>query len=152
HPHIVPIYEVGEYEGQHYFSMKLIEGGTLAEGRLKAEGQSLNLADDIARLVATVARAVHYAHQRGILHRDLKPTNILLDEQGEPHVTDFGLAKLLDEDTSLTRSLAVLGTPSYMAPEQAAGSAKQLTTAADIYSLGAILYELLSGEPPFRGE
>jgi WD40 repeat protein len=152
HPHIVPIYEIGEYEGQHYFSMKLIEGGTLAEISPKSKVQSPKSADEAARLVATVARAVHYAHQRGILHRDLKPTNILLDEQGQPHVTDFGLAKLLEEDTSLTHSLALLGTPAYMAPEQAAGGAKQLTISADIYGLGAILYELLTGQPPFRAE
>jgi len=152
HPHIVPIYEIGEHEGQHYFSMKLIEGGTLEREGLNGDGQRLKSAEEIARMLATVARAVHYAHQRGILHRDLKPTNILLDQQGEPHVTDFGLAKLLEEDTSLTRSLALLGTPSYMAPEQAAGGAKQLTTAADVYSLGAIFYELLSGQPPFRAE
>jgi serine/threonine protein kinase/WD40 repeat protein len=174
HPHIVPIYEIGEHEGQHYFSMKLIEGGTLASqsGKQKAEGGNSAIEDqrskvknepqppyfssskekEIARMVATVARAVHYAHQRGILHRDLKPTNVLLDEQGEPHVTDFGLAKLAEDDSSLTLSGAVLGTPAYMAPEQAAGGAKQLTTAADIYSLGAILYELLTGQPPFRAE
>ena len=150
HPHIVPIYEIGEYEGQHYFSMKLFEGGTLAEMSHKAPGEISP--KEIALLIATVARAVHYAHQRGILHRDLKPTNILLDEQGEPHVTDFGLAKLLAEDTSLTHTLALLGTPSYMAPEQASGGAKQLTTAADVYSLGAVLYELLTGQPPFRAE
>jgi WD40 repeat protein len=152
HPHIVPIYEIGEYEDQHYFSMKLLEGGTLGDEMLTAKGQRPKSVQEAARLVATVARAVHYAHQRGILHRDLKPTNILLDEQGEPHVSDFGLAKLLGDDTSLTHSLAWLGTPSYMAPEQAAGRAKQLTIAADIYSLGAILYELLTGQPPFRAE
>lgn len=150
HPHIVPIYEIGEYEGQHYFSMKLLEGGTLGEEKLKAKGQKLN-PEMIAGLVATVARAVHYAHQRGILHRDLKPTNILLDEQGEPHITDFGLAKLAEGDAGLTQTAAILGTPAYMSPEQAAGGAKQPTTATDIYSLGAILYELLTGQPPFQG-
>ncbi|MCI0539258.1 MAG: serine/threonine protein kinase [Verrucomicrobiales bacterium] len=237
HPHIVPIYEIGEHDGQHYFSMKLIEGGTLArliadcglriaqqgaprvpkatgaiqvgarsalecgdgvcavaafgpsgrgggDPQQPARGHSQsgdcadsvtavqNLADDstahrqdepslskselrgrqsrIASLIATIARAVHYAHQRGILHRDLKPTNILLDERGEPHVTDFGLAKLAEDDSSLTMSAAVLGTPAYMSPEQAAGKSKQLTTAADIYSLGAILYESLTGQAPFR--
>src|SRR6185436_4999164 len=103
-------------------------------------------------LVSTVARAVHYAHQRGILHRDLKPGNILLDEKGEPHVTDFGLAKLVEHDSSLTMSAAILGTPAYMSPEQAAGRSKGLTTAADIYSLGAVLYELLTGQPPFVGD
>jgi tetratricopeptide (TPR) repeat protein len=174
HPHIVPIYEIGQYEGQHYFSMKLIEGGTLADPfscrrRLKEaqiassqKGETKEKSEppyvgsykdkEIAHLVATIARAVHYAHQRGILHRDLKPTNILIDEQGEPHVTDFGLAKLLEDDSSLTLSAAMLGTPAYMAPEQAAGGAKQLTTAADVYSLGAIFYELLTGQPPFRAE
>jgi WD40 repeat protein len=191
HPHIVPIYEVGQYESQHFFSMKLIEGGTLAEISPKSRVQRPKSAEtspqstvhgpqsgeagpksreassestvqprkssgfspkSAARIVATVARAVHYAHQRGILHRDLKPTNILLDERGEPHVTDFGLAKLAEDDSSLTLSMAILGTPAYMAPEQASGGAKQLTTAADIYSLGAILYELLTGQPPFRAE
>src|SRR5438309_2099928 len=137
HPHIVPIYEIGQYEGQHYFSMKLIEGGTLADISLKSKVQSLKSGQDAAQLVATVARAVHYAHQHGILHRDLKPTNILLDEQGQPHVTDFGLAKLAADDSSLTLSAAILGTPAYMSPEQAAGHTKGLTTAADIYGLGA---------------
>jgi WD40 repeat protein len=125
--------------------MKLIEGGTLSQRRLKS-------VEDVARVVGTVARAVHYAHQRGILHRDLKPTNILLDEPGEPHITDFGLAKLIEDDSGLTMSVGILGTPAYMAPEQARGGPKQLTTAADIYSLGALLYELLTGQPPFRAE
>ncbi|MEX2141787.1 MAG: protein kinase [Pirellulales bacterium] len=150
HPHIVPIYEIGEYDGQHYFSMKLIQGGTLASASFKVNGRSKRSAEEAARLVATVARAVHYAHQRGILHRDLKPTNILLDEAGEPHVTDFGLAKLAEDDSGLTISAAILGTPAYMSPEQAAGQTKGLTTAADTYSLGAILYELLAGRPPFH--
>jgi tetratricopeptide (TPR) repeat protein len=103
-------------------------------------------------LVATVARAVHYAHQRGILHRDLKPTNILIDEAGEPHIADFGLAKLTEDDSIVTRTAAVLGTPAYMSPEQAAGQSKGLSTAVDIYSLGAMLFELVTGKPPFHAD
>jgi hypothetical protein len=147
HPNIAPIYEIGEHQGQHYFSMKLIDGGSLG-GKVPQFTSDPRAA---AILVETVARAVHFAHQRGILHRDLKPGNVLLDAAGTPYVTDFGLAKRLGGDRSLTTGDAIVGTPSYMPPEQASGK-KGLTTACDVYALGAILYELLIGRPPFRGE
>ena len=152
HPNIVPIYEIGEHAGQHYFSMKLIEGETLAELNAECGTRNAEWQRTVCALIAKLARAVHHAHQRGVLHRDLKPTNILLDEQGEPHLTDFGLAKLVLGRPDFTQSLAILGTPGYMSPEQAAGRTKELTTSADIYSLGAILYELLAGRAPFQAD
>ena len=148
HPYIVPIHEVGERDGSCYFSMQFIEGGQLDEV-VKRKPMSVRCA---AELIAKVARTVHYAHEHGILHRDIKPGNILLDQNGEPHLTDFGLARLLETESTVTRTLEVLGTPSYMAPEQAAGNNAQLTPATDVHGLGAVLYELLTGRPPLAGE
>ena len=147
HPCIVPIYEVGERDGQCYFSMKFVEGGQLDEV-VKQAPLSIRQA---VELVAKVARTVHYAHEHGILHRDIKPGNILLDTKGEPHLTDFGLARLVEFESTVTRTLEVLGTPSYMATEQAAGNNPKLTSATDVYGLGAVLYQLLTGHPPFAG-
>ena len=147
HPYIVPIYEVGEQDGQCYFSMKFIEGGQLDQV-IQQRPISVRQA---AELIAKVARTVHYAHEHGILHRDIKPGNILLDAKGETHLTDFGLARLVESESTVTRTLEVLGTPSYMAPEQAAGDNAKLTRATDVYGLGAVLYQLLTGHPPFAG-
>lgn len=148
HPNVVAVFEVGEVEGQHYFSMEYIEGESLSQklGRGPLPGRVA------AKYVRTIAQAVHYAHRNGILHRDLKPSNILFDAADEPHVTDFGLAKRLGVDSGNTRSGAVMGTPSYMAPEQAKGRTREATPAADVYSLGAILYETLTGKPPFHAD
>jgi len=146
HPFIVPIHEIRERDGCCYFSMNLIEGGQLDEA-VKRQVISIRRA---VELIAKLARTVHYAHENGILHRDIKPGNVLLDKEGEPHLTDFGLARLVETEGSVTRTTEMLGTPSYMAPEQANGNA-EVTAAADIYGLGAVLYQLLTGNPPFVG-
>lgn len=157
HPHIVPVYEVGDIDGRPYFSMKLIEGTTLARRLLEGPLPSRTAAE----MLAPICRAIADAHRRGVLHRDLKPSNILIDDEGLTFVTDFGLAKRVKSDVSdsrsaglqsLTQSGAILGTPSYMAPEQAAGNRGEVSAASDIYSLGAILYAMLTGRPPFQAE
>jgi serine/threonine protein kinase/Tfp pilus assembly protein PilF len=147
HPGIVPIHEVGEHDGSCYFSMKFVEGGQLDEVVRRAP-MSIR---QTAELIAKVARTVHYAHEHGILHRDIKPGNILLDANGEPHLTDFGLARLVESESTVTRTLEVLGTPSYMAPEQAVGNNVAVGSTTDVYGLGAVLYQLLTGQPPFAG-
>src|SRR5258705_8856065 len=147
HPGIVPIHEVGERDGSCCCSMKCIEGGQLDEV-VKRAPMSIRQA---AELIAKVARIVHYAHEHGILHRDIKPGNILLDAKGEPHLTDFGLARLVESESTVTRTMEVLGTPSYMAPEQAVGNNAAISSVTDVYGLGAVLYQLLTGEPPFAG-
>jgi eukaryotic-like serine/threonine-protein kinase len=146
HPNIVPVYEVGEHAGLPYYSMKLYPGGSLA-GRVR--GPSPDPRAD-ALLAETIARAVHHAHQRGVLHRDLKPSNILLDDAGQPHIADFGLAKWFDPIVGASLESQVVGTPGYLAPEQARGN-ELVTTATDVYGVGALLYELLTGGPPFLG-
>ena len=146
-PNIVPIYEVGERNGSCYFSMKLVEGAPLDQ----LVRRELLPIRRTAELIAQLSRAVHYAHQRGILHRDIKPGNILVDAKGEPHLTDFGLARLTETESTVTRTIETLGTPSYMAPEQALGNNNQLTSATDVYGLGAVFYHLLTGHPPFAG-
>lgn len=142
HPHLVPVYDFGVHDGRHFLAIKLIEGASSAQ-RMKPESAATRL--------ITVARAVHHAHQRGVLHRDLKPGNILLDADGVPHLTDFGLAKLINSEATITRTRAVMGTPAYMAPEQAEGKNREITTSADVYGLGAVLYHWLTGAPPFAG-
>jgi hypothetical protein len=148
HANIVQIYEVGEHEGQPFFSMELCEGGSL-DRKLDSTPQPPRTA---AEQVETLARAVHQAHQRGVVHRDLKPGNVLLSADGALKITDFGLAKKLDGPPGQTASGVVVGTPSYMAPEQARGNTKEIGPAVDVYALGAILYECLTGRPPFKGE
>jgi serine/threonine protein kinase/formylglycine-generating enzyme required for sulfatase activity len=146
HPGIVPIYEVGQHEGQHYFSMGFVDGQSLS----KRVAESPLPAREAAEIVRAVANAVQYAHDKGVIHRDLKPGNILMDKAGKPRVTDFGLAKLTESSSDLTGTGQVLGTPSYMPPEQAAGQVSAVGRLADVYSLGAILYCLLTGRPPFQ--
>src|SRR6266487_2497855 len=146
-PGIVPIYEVGERDGSCYFSMQFIEGGQLDEV-VRREPMPIRGA---VELITKVARTVHYAHEHGILHRDIKPGNILLDRKGEPHLTDFGLARLVETESTVTRTMEVLGTPSYMAPEQAVGDNATISSVTDVYGLGAGLYQLLTGQPPFAG-
>ena len=146
HPGIVPVFEVGQNEGQHFFSMGFVEGKSLAARVAKGPLPPR----EAAELVRDVAQAVQYAHDKGVIHRDLKPGNILLDTDGRPRVTDFGLAKLTRSDSDLTSTGQILGTPSYMPPEQASGKTDQIGPAADIYALGAVLYCLLVGRPPFQ--
>jgi serine/threonine-protein kinase len=148
HPNIVQIHEIGEHEGLPFFSLEYVAGGTLA-AKLKEGPPPSDM--EAAQLVELLARTVHYAHGRDIVHRDLKPSNILLTEEGTPKIADFGLAKILGEDGGMTRTGHVMGTPSYMAPEQAAGKPDEIGPLSDVYALGAILYELLTGRPPFRG-
>jgi serine/threonine-protein kinase len=143
---IVAIHEVDQVDGQPYFSMEYVEGTTLAK-RLQQGPMSQR---EAAHCLATISEAVHKAHQQGILHRDLKPSNVLIDAAGVAHVTDFGLAKRVHDGTPITQTGAIVGTPSYMSPEQAAGSRGTLSPASDVYSLGAILYEILTGQPPFQ--
>ncbi len=148
HPNIVQIYEVGEADGHPFLSLEYVEGGSLAQ---RLNGIPLP-ARQAAELVGVLARAVQHAHEQGVVHRDLKPANVLLTADDTPKVSDFGLAKQLDREAGHTQTGAILGTPSYMAPEQATGKAREVGPAADVYALGAILYELLTGRPPFRGE
>ena len=157
HPGIVPIHDVGERDGSCYFSMKFVEGGQLDEIARSATADSSGgerrpmPIRRAAELIAKIARTVHYAHEHGILHRDIKPGNILLDAKGEPHLTDFGLARLVESESSVTQTLDVLGTPSYMSPEQASGNNAAVSSVTDVYGLGAVLYQLLTGQPPFAG-
>ena len=147
HPHIVQIHHIGDHEGRPFFELEHVEGGSLAS---RLDGTPWPPAD-AARLAETLARAMQEAHRLGIVHRDLKPGNVLMTAAGQPKIADFGLAKLLGGGSDLTRTESIMGTPSYMSPEQAWGHARQVGPAADVYALGAILYELLTGRPPFKG-
>jgi hypothetical protein len=147
HPNLIHIYEVGDCEGLHFLSMELIEGESLAE---RLRGGPNYPPTEAAALISTLARAIHHAHEHGVLHRDLKPANVLLDKAGEPHIADFGLAKFVDSEEGNTVTGAIFGTPGFMSPEQASGKPSEITTSTDIYSLGAIFYQLLAGRPPFE--
>jgi serine/threonine-protein kinase len=151
HPRIVPVYEVGQVGRQPFVSMELIEGENLAQRLARWRQDGTEAIVEGVSLLAEVARAVHFAHRRGVLHRDLKPSNVLIDRSGRPFVADFGLARRIEAEVALGEAGAIVGTPLYMAPEQAAGE-DRLTTAVDIWGLGAVLYELLTGRPPFVGE
>ena len=146
HPGIVPIYEVGQHEGQHYFSMGFVEGQSLSQRLADGPLPSREAAETVRR----VSEAIEYAHQHGVIHRDFKPANILLDQNGNPRVTDFGLAKKVQGDSGLTGSGQIMGTPSYMPPEQAGVRRGDVGPAADVYALGATLYALVTGRPPFQ--
>jgi serine/threonine protein kinase len=146
HPHIVQVFEVGEHDGLPYLALELVGGGSLAR---QCRGQPWE-AHRAARLIEQLAQAVQHAHEHGVVHRDLKPDNVLLTADGTPKITDFGLARRTDIDAGLSRSGLLVGTPSYMAPEQAVGKSKAVGPAADVWSLGVLLYELLTGRPPFR--
>ncbi|MCA1962455.1 MAG: serine/threonine protein kinase, partial [Prosthecobacter sp.] len=152
HPHIVPVFEVGEHDLRHFFTMRFVPGGRNVADWARALPPA-GRARAIAAMMARIARALDYAHERGVLHRDLKPSNILVDPQEEPQLTDFGLARLMREaDSAVTLTRQILGSPSYMAPEQAEGRRADETTATDVHGLGAVLYEMLSGAPPFLAE
>lgn len=148
HPHIVQIYQIGDEGGHPFFTMEFVQGGSLS----KKLSDGKMTWPQAAELVEKIARAIHYAHQRGVVHRDLKPGNILMDGDDTPKITDFGLAKLMDDDSGQTRDGQVLGTPNYMAPEQAEGRINDIGTATDVYAVGAILFDILTGKPPFKGE
>jgi serine/threonine protein kinase len=147
HPNIVSIYEIGEHDGQHFFSMALVEGQSLLEP-LKNGPLGAN---EAAAIMAKVAEAIDYAHSKGVLHRDIKPANILIDSKGDPKITDFGLARIDEGDSNLTRTGLILGTPSFMPPEQAAGRVRDIGPLSDVYSIGATLYSLITGQPAFLG-
>lgn len=148
HPNIVPLLAIGEHDKQPYYVMKLVQGKNLMERLIEEKMTPMHA----VKIISILAEALDYAHEKGVLHRDIKPSNILIDQFGKPYLTDFGLAKLLGREGDLTRTVAVFGTPAYLSPEQASGHTKFVTASTDIYSLGAVLYELLTHKPPFQDE